>query len=379
MLHDDTQSPLSDADCPVAFNNFFTSVFTQEDCSTVPLIPDFEYPFMEPIDITADGITSLINNLKLSTSSGIDNINSKILKNTVTISSQILCHIFRQSLTSGELPLDWKIAKVIPVFKGDNKYSPRNYRPITLTCICCKLLEHIIASHIYRHLESNNFFYFNQHGFRKGLSCETQLLEFTTELHSSMNNKQQTDCVFLDFSKAFDRVAHCRLISKLSALRFDSLTLSWLRNFLSLRQQFTGVNNQSSLISDVTSGVPQGSVLGPLLFLIFINDLPQNISSQLRLFADDCILYRTIITPDDHLLLQNDLNLVSLWCSTWQMTLNSDKCKVMSFSRKHSNFSFSYVLNNTAVPLTSSYKYLGIELTTNLSWNTHITAICAKA
>lgn len=173
-----------------------------------------------------DGIACRIKQIKASSSAGIDYINSKVLKNTVSISSITLYHIFRQSLSSGKLPDDWKIAKVVPIFKSGDKNSPKNYRPISLTCICCKLLEHIIASHIYRHLETNKFFFPNQHGFRKGMSCETQLLEFTTDIHYNINNGLQTDCIFLDFAKAFDRVAPCRLISKLSALRLDSLTLS---------------------------------------------------------------------------------------------------------------------------------------------------------
>lgn len=142
---------------------------------------------------------------------------------------------------------------------------------------------------------------------------------------------------FFYFSKAFDRVTHCRLISKLSALRLDSLTLSWLRNFLFMREQFTAVNDYTSPLSPVTSGVPQGSVLGPLLFLIFIKDLPSRVTSCMRLFADDCIIYRKINDPTDHVTLQKDLNLICDWCNTWQMSLNLTKCQKISFSRKHNN------------------------------------------
>lgn len=194
-----------------------------------------------------------------------------------------------------------------------------------------------------------------------------------------MDANQQTDCIFLDFSKAFDRVAHCRLISKLSALKLDSLSLSWIRNFLSLRQQFTVVNNFSSSRCHVTSGVPQGSVLGPLLFLIYTNDLPRNISSRMRLFADDCIVYRTITNAADHIALQNDLNTISHWCEIWLMSLNLSKCKFVSFSRKRNTSAFKYVLNNFPVSQASSYKYLGVHLTHNLSWSLHITTVCAKA
>lgn len=135
------------------------------------------------------------------------------------MSSKILFHIFRQSLLAGQLPMDWKIANVTPVFKAGCKDQLENYCPISLFSITCKLLEHIIASHIYNHLESNNFLSSTQHGFKKSFSCNAQLLEFTTDLHSNLDMNTQTDCVFLDFSKAFDRVVHCRLTFKLSALK----------------------------------------------------------------------------------------------------------------------------------------------------------------
>lgn len=373
------QLPLPRDQCASAFNTFFSSVFTREDHSSIPEFPELDYPFMAPVDINIEGIIKLINNLKVSTSSGLDNINSKILKNTIPTSSQILFHIFRQSLCTGQLPRDWKVAKVIPIFKAGCKDQVENYRPISLTSISCKLLEHIIASHIYSHLESNDFFSSTQHGFRKGFSCDTQLLEFTTDLQTNLDMNTQTDCAFLDFSKAFDRVAHCRLISKLSSLKLDSLTLSWLRNFLSFREQLTFANDSHSDIAEVTSGVPQGSVLGPLLFLIFINDLPTNISSRIRLFADDCVIYRTITSSSDHEALQGDLDLVCSWCNKWLMSLNTSKCKIMSVSRKTSISTFSYKIKNSEVSRTTSYKYLGVIIDSKLSWSSHITSICSKA
>lgn len=244
---------------------FFCSVSTNEDFSSVPRVSDLEYCFISPISATVEGISELIHGLKVSTSCGVDNINSKVFKDTSALSSQILCHIFQQPLSTGQIPTDWKIAKVIPIFKDGNKHTPGNYRPISLACICCKLLEQTITWHIYSHLESNTFF-LNQHGFRKALSCDIQLLEFMSDLHNGMNSNKIVDYIFLDYAKAFDRVAHCRLIAKLSALRLDSSTLSWLRNFLSNRQHFAFVNNFSLSTSFVLSGVPQGSVLALFFF-----------------------------------------------------------------------------------------------------------------
>lgn len=195
----------------------------------MPKMADLDYQYMTPITVTATGIATFINNLKLSTSSGFDGIHTKILKHTVVPSSTILSHIFQQSLSTGELPNDWKVGKIMPIFKSGDKSDANNYRPISLTSVPCKLLEHIIFTNVVHHLECNNFFFKHQHGFRKGFSCETQLIEFTTDLFQNMDDNAQTDSIFIDFSKAFDRVAHCRLISKLSCL--DELTISWIRNF----------------------------------------------------------------------------------------------------------------------------------------------------
>lgn len=194
-----------------------------------------------------------------------------------------------------------------------------------------------------------------------------------------MNQYTQTDAIFLDFSKAFDRVPHCRLLAKLSSLHIDSLTLSWIRNFLTLRRQYTVCGNYQSNMSDVISGVPQGTVLGPLLFLIYVNDLPDSISSKIRLFADDCVIYRQITNPDDHIMLQQDLNSISAWCDNWLMSLNGSKCKVVSFSRKQSLSLHSYLLYNSPLSVSTSYKYLGVHLSDNLSWSNHIDAITSSA
>lgn len=205
-----------DNECPAIFNTFFSSVFTSEVHSNFPEVPDLDYHYMTPTEITEGGIMRLINNLKVFASAGIHGFNSKILKNIVSVSSKFLVHIFQQSLTTGILPFDWKIAKLklIIIFKPANKISAENYRPISLTCICCKMLEHIIASNVFSHLEHNNFFYANQHEFRKSHTRETQLFELTTDLHFNMNHNLQTDCTFHDFAKAFDCVAYCRTISK---------------------------------------------------------------------------------------------------------------------------------------------------------------------
>lgn len=180
---------------------------------------------------------------------------------------------------------------------------------------------------------NRTLFFNNQHGFRPGCSCETQLFEFTTDLHLNLDSSLQTDVIYLYFSKAFDRVPHQRLVFKLSCLKLNPLILSWIHCFLTNRSQCTVIGSHCSSTTSVISGVPQGSVLGPLLFLILINDLPSGVTSTIRLFAYDCVLHRQIRSQHDQLALQNDLNSTENWCSTWMMQLNISKCKFMHLKK----------------------------------------------
>ena len=197
------------------------------------------------------------------------------------------------------------------------RHYAANYRPVSLTSLCCKLLEHVIV----KHLESYNILNDCQYGFRAKRSCETQILTLYQELAASLDKKSQTDMIILDFSKAFDRVPHQRLLEKVYHYGTRGTTYQWISSFLSSRTQQLLVEGQSSEKIPVVSGVPLGSVLGPVLFLTFINDLPENLSSRARLFADDCILYREITSYLDQHLLQQDLDRLASWEKKWGMKL----------------------------------------------------------
>ena len=181
------------------------------------------------------------------------------------------------------MPLIWNSANVSPIFKKGEKSAAANYRPISPTCILCKVMEHIIASNVVKHLDSNGLMYDLQHGFRERRSCETQLVSIIEDLASKSSQGKQTDLILIDFSKAFDKINHSKLILNFNSSGIRSTPLSWIQAFLSNRQQ----KGQESDSVPVTSGVPQASVLGPTLFLAYINDLPEDIVTQVRLFADD--------------------------------------------------------------------------------------------
>ena len=191
------------------------------------------------------------------------------------------------------------MANVTAIFKKGEKYKPSNYRSVSLTCTCCKIQEHIITSNVLKHLDENNFLTDCQHGFRARRSCETQLLTLAVEIVSGLDKKHQHDLLVLDFPKAFDRVPTQHLLRKLHHYGVRGNSFDWIRAFLTHRTQQVTVEGATSDSVDVLSGVPKGTVLGPLLFLIFINDLPDSVQSKIRLFVDDCILYRCIKNQND--------------------------------------------------------------------------------
>ena len=198
-------------------------------------------------------------------------------------------------LESGFLPTDWKKANVIPVFKKGNKHILSNYRPISLTSLVVKTLEHILHNNRLKFLTINSKISSLQHGFRKGHSCQTQLLTTVHDWSRSKDSGNSTHAVFLDFAKAFDSVPHQRLFLKLESVGIRGKLLQWIRNFLLDRYQQVLIDGQSSDWEPVSSGVPQGSMLAPLLFIVYLNDIEEQMNSSIKLFADDCAIYRQII------------------------------------------------------------------------------------
>jgi hypothetical protein len=256
-----------------ALANQFQGVFTREDPvqSNLPDLPPSSYPDMLPITVGLDGVQKLLENIKVCKATGPDKIKNQALKIAAVEIAPVLQFIFQQSLDSGELPSDWRKANISPIFKKGATTDPANYRPVSLTCVCCKLLEHIIDSNLMRHLSRHNILADNQHAFRKHRSCESQLILTTHDLAKNFDEKKTTDMAILDFSKAFDVIPHQRLLLKLDYYGIRSKTKNWISSFLTKRLQRVCVNGKSSEWQPVLSGTPQGTVLGPHLFLLHIN------------------------------------------------------------------------------------------------------------
>ena len=250
---------------------------------------------------------------------------------------------------------------------------------ISLTCVLCKVLEHIVASSVAKHFTELDILYGLQHGFREKRSCETQLIMLVDELAKNMQMGKQTDLILLDFSKAFDKVAHEKLLLKLQQYGIRGGTLNCIKDFLDNRKQTVVINGINSDEVPVTSGVPQGSVLGPILFLAYINDLPEHVKSRVRLFADDTAMYLAISSTTEGQVLQTDLACLEQWEKMWEMQFNPSKCQVLHITRNVNPLNIKYILHNVELESTSAAKYFGVTIADDLSWSPHIDNTTKKA
>ena len=266
-----------------ALNKAFKSVFTIENLNFLPSLLDLTHPTMQDIHITKPGVHNILSQLDPHKAGGPDGIPARVLKELASDLTPILTHLYQQSLNTGALPEEWKSAFITPVFKK-GKRSDSLYK-------LCKIFKHIVASQITNHLETNSILCSNQFGFRTGHLCESQLLLTIDDFARALNNKHQVDIGILDLSKAFDKVPHVKLLKKLEFYGIRGSMLHWFKSFLTNRSQCVVIEGYYSSPSKVTSGVPQGTVLGPILFLVYINDIT-DINSTIRLFADDCLIYR---------------------------------------------------------------------------------------
>lgn len=359
------------------FNLFFHSVFSQsqlKQSNSIASYPDVNI-------VSHNGVLNMLLRLKNKSTPGPDCIPNAFLRRYAETLTKFLVLIFESSLRTATLPSDFKIARIVPIpKKGDPLLIP-SYRPISMLSSACKLLEHVVSTFITQFLDTHQILSPFQHGFRKGFSTVTQLLTVVHHASSVLDKGGQVDLILLDFSKAFDRVSHDKLIDKLVQIGLPAFIVSWLTAYLSNRRQYVDINGSTSDALPVTSGVPQGSVLGPLLFLIFCNDIVNVINSpvQIRLFADDCILFNEINSIEDQLALNSALENVASWSKTTNMQLNHDKTVYLRMTRKKHPLEFSYCTCDQPLKQVDEHKYLGVTLTSTLSWNSHITNICAAA
>ena len=353
----------------------FSSVFVREPSGPLPELTSETNDIITDISITNEGVKKELSKLNIFKSMGPDDIHPKILKALADDSSFVnaLTLLFIKCNETGVLPEVWKSASVVGLFKKGAKSDPLNYRPVSLTCILCKVYEKFIRSHILNFLEAR--ICKDQHGFMEGKSCLSNLLETFDSIFELISEGAPVDLFYFDFSKAFDTVPHYRLLSKLENLGIKGNILEVVRDFLTNRTMTVCVEGEKSEVKCVWSGVPQGSVLGPLLFILFINDLPENIKSKLKLFADDLKLIGDVSNPDT---IVTDLKELETWESIWLLRFNPSKCKVMHVN-VNDNPMLSYSLNGVVLQESAQEKDLGVVTHNSLLWNEQIKASICKA
>ena len=272
------------------------------------------------------------------------------------------------------VPYAWKDARISPIFKKGSKTEPGNYRPVSLTSVVCKTLEKIVRKHIMKHVTENHLLSQDQYGFRANRSCALQLLHVMEDWVDYMEGHKSWDTVYLDLAKAFDKVAHGRLLKKVSAFGIRGNVLAWIKDFLSHRRQCVTVKGSSSGWRSVDSGVPQGSVLGPVLFIIFVNDITEVVSSNVKVFADDTKIYAPTCDSGG---LQEDLNSLSEWAEKWELQFNEDKCKVIHYG--HENPNKTYTMNTKPLKEADEECDLGVIFERDLKFSRHISTKINKA
>ena len=333
------------------------------------------------LKLTETQVSDKLKNLDPSKSPGIDAIHPKLLKECHQELAKPICKLFNESLASGKLPDMWKLAQVTALFKKGNKKASSNYRPVSLTVVLCKVLESFIRDIIVSHMEQNKLFVDNQHGFRSKRSCATQLLEVIEEWSDILDRGGNIDCIYLDFAKAFDTVPHQRLLLKLNAYGVRGNIHKWISNFLNERKQRVRLGSSCSQWMEVKSGIPQGSVLGPILFLVFINDLPEIVENITKLFADDTKVYKEISSESDILSLQADIDALDEWSETWQIKFNASKCKCMHLGKNNKQHEYSMGKGDSTnkIENTKEEKDLGVLFDNELRFTSHIQEKVKKA
>ena len=370
---------INDLDKARAFSNYFGSVMTAD----IPIIDDLNQiiplqNFINEVDFSPENVLLQLSKLSNKLSCGPDTIPPFFLKKVCSSIAPILSILYNVSFYTLKVPFDWRSANVVPVFKKGSKVSVSNYRPISLTCSSCQPLERIIQTAISNVMRQNNIITGAQHGGLKGCSTSTQLLECFNDWTTFYDQKIPTVVVYLDLAKAFDTISHSKLLLKLQNCGIENPLLEWLRQYLTQRYQRVKVGDCFSDWIHNSSGIPQGSVLGPLFFIIYINDITSIIRNcRIKIFVDDTKIYIPVSHENDIRLLQNDLDRLHVWALSNQLKFSVQKCFYVVFGI--SPFEFNLSLNQSELICENEAKDLGVWICSDLKFSSHIDKSVAKA
>ena len=339
------------------------------------LIP-FSFKF-----VTVDTMTKVIKSLPINKSSGVYNLSTRLLRDGFLVMIVEITYLINECLRLSIMPTQWKVGIITPLPKGTTSSNPGDWRPVSVLPFPSKIIEKVVNHQLVYHFECNNYLLKNQHGFRKGLSTSTAIFEYVQFLYDSYDKARSSSSVFIDYSRAFDTIDHDILCKELKLYGLDKNSLEWFRNYLNDRTQMVKVNNYLSSTKHVSMGVPQGSILGPFLFILYVNDLiaeAQNVDANMLLYADDTILYASsnsvINAMRETQMLFNKLN---VWCSLNRLSLNIKKTKHMYIQSNkddylNHNVNSKICLNGESLEDVHKYSYLGVVVDDHLSFNDFI-------
>ena len=361
-------------------NDTYVAAFSTAEPLEIPPLPSRTSVTCPTPAVTHDEVLSLLQDLNPTKSPGADGIHPKVLKLCAESLAGPIFQICLASIAQGILPSHWQRVIIQPIYKKGCKRTPSNYRPIALNSIVCKLLEKIVARAITSHLLNNHLITNSQFGFLPGRNTVTNLISLLDHTTAAICQKCNAYAVFLDFAKAFDKVPHRLLLAKLQSYGIGGELLRWIESFLIGRVQRVSIAGNPSDWKSVLSGVIQGSVLGPLLFVVYMNDFLEGMSSLGFLYADDTTLLSVhpANQPVDEATLQTDLDKVAQWSRTWMMPLNVEKCSIMAFGHSPSP-TRPYQIDGTPLMECTSTTLLGVLMTSDLRWTSHIQAVSSKA
>ena len=371
----------SDLEKANVLNDYFVSISKLDETNaTLPAFVPKTQHTLSDINIEESEIVDVINTLITSKACGEDQISHFILKKTCSTIVKPLCLLFNRSHSECHFPSLWKSGRVMPLYKKGSNELPSNYRPISLLSCVGKIDERIVFKHMYNFFHANNLIYNNQSGFLPGHSTVYQLLDIYHQITQSIDAKQHTCVVFCDVSKAFDRVWHKGLLFKLRQHGISGKLIEWISHYLSNRKQNVFIGSSMSAPKVISAGVPQGTVLGPLFFLIYINDIAESLLSIVRLFADDTSMACSSANLQAiEGILNHDFVILSAWAKQWLVDFHPLKTEAVLFSSSNEVQNLNLVFDNILINFVENHKHLGLTLSSNAKWHVHIENILASA
>ena len=371
------------ADVANLFNSYFSDQFSSPSLYNINI--NFENDPFSSIKFEEKAVFDLLRKLNTNKAAGPDGRQAKLLKYCASGLASPLSKLYTKFFKSGSIPKLWKLANVVPIHKKGDKSSVENYRPISLTCLPMKVFEYCIKDLLMKkcgHLINDS-----QHGFLPNKSCTTQMVPFSSNLAYALNKSSRVDVIYFDFAKAFDSVNHDIILQKLkNQFGIDGLLLQFIKSYLQGREQKVVVDSCSSGTLPVLSGVPQGSILGPILFVLFINDMHSVISpgTDIALYADDTKIWREIVLDQDQIFLQKDIDNLYQWSDVNKMNFHPDKCKVVAVTNKRLTYELPfyehfYCLNGVILDYVDTETDLGVLINGKLNWNAQCFALARKA